>query len=390
MPRKKTQTRRRFGAVRQYRSGRWTASYHDPSGKLHRSKGTFANKTDAGLWLTQVEADLTRGDWFDPDAGAVNFEMYALRWVAERGLMATTDELYRRLLRLHILPTFGARDLDQITAPMVRTWRTERLAETGATTVAKAYRLLRSILETAVTDEAIRRNPCRIDGAGKEVAEERPVATVDQVFALAEAMGIRWRFMVFLGAFATLRPEELAELRRSNVDVAKDTLKIRLASPELTSGKRVTGPTKSAAGKRTITLPGFLHTELRQHMAWFAEQEPDGLVFVGEKGKPFRRSTFGRKWRKARAQVGLPAGFRFYDLRHTGNTLLAESGASTKDLMVRMGQSSYRAAMIYQHSTAKRQRELADKLDAHVRAEMQDTREQQENEPSGALVVRPA
>jgi len=391
MPRKKTTkpTRRRFGAVRQYRSGRWTASYHDLSGKLHRAKETFETKTDASLWLTQVEADLTRGDWFDPDAGAVNFEKYAMRWVNERGVMATTDELYRRLLRLHILPTFGRWNLDQINAPMVRSWRTERLGATGATTVAKSYRLLKAIMETAVTDEAIRRNPCRIEGAGKEVAEERPVATVDEVFALAEAIGIRWRFMVFLGAFATLRPEELAELRRSSVNLTKDTLKIRLASPELSTGKRVTGPPKTAAGKRTITLPAFLHTELRQHMAWFAEQEPDGLVFVGEKGKPFRRSTFGRKWRKACAKVGMP-GFRFYDLRHTGNTLLAESGASTKDLMVRMGHSSYRAAMIYQHSTAKRQRELAEKLDTHVRAERQDTPEEPENGASGALVVRPA
>lgn len=61
-----------------------------------------------------IEADLTRGDWTDPDAGAVNFEKYALRWVDERGLAATTDELYRRLLRLHILSTSSHLDLDEI------------------------------------------------------------------------------------------------------------------------------------------------------------------------------------------------------------------------------------------------------------------------------------
>ncbi|MFI6287242.1 tyrosine-type recombinase/integrase [Streptomyces sp. NPDC051018] len=391
MARKKAPTRRRFGAIRQYRSGRWTASYRDLSGRLHRSPETFETKTDAGVWLSQIEADLTRGTWMDPDAGAINFDRYALRWVQERGLMPTTDELYRRLLRLHILPTFRDRDLDQITAPMVRTWRTERLdTGIGATTVAKSYRLLKAILQTAVDDEAIRRNPCRIPGAGKENADERPVATVEQVFALAEAIGLRWRFMVFLGAFATLRPEELAELRRADVDLENGTLKITMASPELTSGKRATGPTKSAAGKRTVVLPEFLHTELRRHMAWYAEKEPDGLVFVGEKGAPFRRSTFGRIWRAARATVGMEQGFRFYDLRHTGNTLLAETGASTRDLMVRMGQSSVRAAMIYQHSTAKRQKELAGKLDDRVRTEIGRSRPGGDAPVSGARVVRPS
>lgn len=56
---------------------------------------------------------------------------------------------------------------------------------------------------------------------------------------------------------------------------------------------------------------------------------------MGEKGKPFQRSTFGRKWRKARAEVDLPENFRSYDLRHTGHTLTTRSGAALKDTMVR-------------------------------------------------------
>ncbi|WP_329581976.1 site-specific integrase [Kitasatospora sp. NBC_01250] len=395
MPRKKTApTRRRFGAVRQYRSGRWTASYRDASGKEHRAPETFETKTDAEVWLTVTEADLTRGNWIDPDAGNVDFQTYALRWTDERGLMPTTDELYRRLLRLHLLPTFAALTLNEITAARVRTWHAERKQATGATTVAKSYRLLKAILQTAVDDDVLGRNPCRIKGAGKEEADERPVATVEQVFELAELMGPRWRFMVFLGAFATLRPEELAELRREDVDMDKRTLRITEASPELNTGKRATGPTKSAAGKRTIHLPTFLDQPLRQHMAWYAEKEPAGLLFVGEKGAPFRRTTFGRKFGKARARViDLPQNFTFYDLRHTGNTLLAEEGASLKDLMVRMGQSSTRAAIIYQHSTTSRQRELAAKLDSRVRRDTGRTPSAPPTPPagvpSGAPVVRP-
>lgn len=114
----------------------------------------------------------------------MNFGEYALRWVEERDLAATTDELYRRLLRLHLLPTFDGVDLDKITPPGVRTWRAERLKATEApTTVAKSYRLLKAIMETAVDDELIRRNPCRIKGAGKESAEER---------ARGARKGVRW------------------------------------------------------------------------------------------------------------------------------------------------------------------------------------------------------
>ncbi|WP_455753021.1 tyrosine-type recombinase/integrase [Streptomyces celluloflavus] len=380
---------RRFGAVRQYRSGRWTASYIDPAGQRRRADETFETKTDAEVWLSQVEADITRKNWRDPDAGAVNFEEYATKWVAERGVAALTNELYVRLLRLHILPTLGGWDLDEITPPRIREWRAERLGTTGAsTTVAKSYRLLKSILETAVDDELIRRNPCRIKGAGKETSASGQVATVEQVDALAEAIGIRWRLMVYLAAYGPVRPEEQAELRRKDADVDSVTIAVRKAAPELTTGERAEGPTKSEAGKRIVVLPEFLRADLRRHLDWYAEKGPNGLLFVGEKGAPFRRSSFGRKWRKARIKVGMPDSFRFYDLRHTGHTLSTRSGATLKDTMVRAGQSTEKAALIYQHSDHERQKEVAGGLDQMVRAARAKARDQQKGEAGGAQVVR--
>lgn len=383
--------RRRFGAVRKLPSGRFQARYPGPDGTMHPAPVTFETAGDADDWLAEKQTELRRGDWQDPDAGAVNFEEYALRWVKERGLSPTTDELYQRLLRLHILPAFRAWDLDEITPPRVRTWRAERLEATGAeTTVAKSYRLLKAILETAVEDELIRRNPCRIRGAGKESAGERPIATIEQVDALADAMGPRWRLMVYLAAYGPLRPEEQAELRRPDIDPLKMTVVVTQASPELTTGRRVTGDPKSAAGKRVVVLPGFLHKDVERHLAWFAEKEPNGLLFVGEKGAPFRRSSFGRKWRRARAKAGLPENFRFYDLRHTGHTLATQSGATLKDTMVRAGQSSERAALIYQHSTIERQKEVAAGIDARVRADRQKAAEQGDTEASGTDLARDA
>ncbi|GAA3756463.1 site-specific integrase [Streptomyces tremellae] len=378
--------RRTFGAVRKLPSGRFQARYPGPDDVMRPAPETFATVREADDWLAEKRTEIRRGDWQDPDASAVPFEEYALRWVTERRLAPTTDELYRRLLRLHVLPTFGELDLDKITPPEVRSWRAERLDATGAeTTVAKSYRLLKAILETATEDELIRRNPCRIRGAGKESAAERSIATVEQVDALATALGPRWRLMVYLGAYGPLRPEEQAELRRRDVDLDAMTVRVRQAAPELTTGRRAEGPTKSDAGKRLVVLPPFLHIEVRRHLDWYAQAGPDGLLFVGERGKPFRRSTFGRKWRKARAAVGLPETFRFYDLRHTGHTLATRSGATLKDTMVRAGQSSERAALVYQHSDEERQQEVAAGLDRLVRRQRKAAREKPDGQPGTDL-----
>ena len=87
----------------------------------------------------------------------------------------------------------------------VRSWR-KKLLDSGVSTVttAKAYRLLKAILYTAVDDGIIRRNPCRIKGAGQEQSAERPVLTIAEVYDLAAAIDPRYRALVLLGTFASL------------------------------------------------------------------------------------------------------------------------------------------------------------------------------------------
>ncbi|WP_244788745.1 tyrosine-type recombinase/integrase [Streptomyces sp. BJ20] len=380
--------RRRFGAIRRLPSGRYQARYPGPDGVMRPAPFTFETTADADDWLAEKQTEIRRGEWRDPEAGAVGFRAYADKWVEERELAPLTRDLYRYLLDKH-LTAFADSDLDEITAPRVREWRAERLRITGAKTItAKAYRLLKAIMETAVDDELIQRNPCRIKGAGKEKAAERRIATVAQVDALANAVGMRWRLMVYLGAYGPMRPEELAGLRRRDVDVDTLRVRIRLAEPERMNGRRVQGRTKSEAGTRTVILPAFLRRELRWHLESYAEPGPDGLVFVGEKGAPFRRSTFGRKGRRAREVVGMPEGFRFYDLRHTGHTLSTRSGATLKDTMVRAGQSSEKAALIYQHSDDERQEEVAAGLDATVRRARAAAARKAAEERSGTDLAR--
>ena len=119
----------------------------------------------------------------------------------------------------------------------MRRWDAERLA-VGVTpvTAAKAYRLLKSIMATAVDDGLIRRNPYRIKAAGIEKSAERPVLTVAQVYALADAVGTRYRALVLLACFCGLRWGEMAALRRSDIDINAGTV---LGSPPAHRG---TGP----------------------------------------------------------------------------------------------------------------------------------------------------
>jgi integrase len=76
-----------------------------------------------------------------------------------------------------------------------------------------------------------------------------------------------------------------------------------------------------------------------------------------------RRSYFRRRvWLPAIEAAEMP-GLRFHDLRHTAGTIAAQTGATTKELMARLGHASPRAALIYQHATEERDEEIAAQLD---------------------------
>lgn len=140
------------------------------------------------------------------------------------------------------------------------------------------------------------------------------------------------------------------------------------------------------AGKRTVAIPELILDELKEHVKVFAQDGDEGLLFVGPDDGPLRNTNFNRRvWAKVLQVAGLPK-IHFHDMRHTGNTLAASAGASIRELMTRMGHSSTRAALIYQHSTDERQREVARKLDELARGAL--TKNSAEN-PSGTQRARP-
>ncbi len=116
-------------------------------------------------------------------------------------------------------------------------------------------------------------------------------------------------------------------------------------------------PPRTDAGVRTIVIPQVIIPDLEQHLA-SVPLGADGLLFTTTSGAPMRRATLYTAWGRATRAVGI-TGLRFHDLHHTGNTPAAATGASTKELMARMGQSSPRAALIYQHATQDRDAAIA-------------------------------
>ncbi|MFF4847311.1 tyrosine-type recombinase/integrase [Streptomyces sp. NPDC001194] len=371
--------RRQFGRVRKLPSGRYQARYLGPDGQLRPAPETFRTKRDADDWLADKQTEMRRGDWQDPDAGKVAFGTYAVAWIKERELTSTTRQLYRSLLKHHLDPVFGAVNVAEISAPLVRRWRADKLAGgTGPTTVAKAYALLRAILGTALSDQMIRRNPCQIKGASTVHTPERPTATVQEVYALAGAIQPRFRVLVLMAGFLGLRWGELIGLHRRDIDLDHGTLRVRRAVAELENGQREIKAPKSAAGKRTVSIPGVIVPEIRHHLETYAEGGADGRVFIGAKGATPRRNHFNLLWHKACRKAGIK-GLHFHDLRHTGNTLAASTGASTRELMARMGHSTARAALIYQHASADRDRLIADALSKLV----QGTKGTRKDTPKG-------
>ncbi|WP_166346236.1 tyrosine-type recombinase/integrase [Phytoactinopolyspora limicola] len=221
------------------------------------------------------------------------------------------------------------------------------------------------MMNTAVEDGLIRRNPCRIKGAGDDRSPERPTLTVAEIAAVLAKIDRRHRVLVLLAAFTTLRLGELAALRRRDLDLDHGWITVRRGQVELKTGELVVKGPKSDAGKRRVAVPSDLLPALRSHVSAFAQPGPDGRVFAGPQGGYIRRQNFRRIWIKACKAAGI-SGVHFHDLRHTGNTLAAASGANLRELMERMGHSSTRAAVIYLHAANDRDRVIADAMNTHI------------------------
>ncbi|HEV8650751.1 MAG TPA: phage integrase SAM-like domain-containing protein [Actinomycetes bacterium] len=158
--------------------------------------------------MAQVEADLLRGGLTDPRLSRITFGEWAERWQQTTAdLRPGTRVLYDYLLRRFLLPAFGTTPLGKLDPMTVRTWLggLHDAGEVTPTTIAKAYRLLRRILNVAVEAGYLPRNPCAIKGAGVERAAEMRHVTIPQLTALAETVPARYRALILVAGFGGLR-----------------------------------------------------------------------------------------------------------------------------------------------------------------------------------------
>ena len=353
-------TRRRFGSVRKLPSGRWQASYVGVDGTRRSAPDTFRTKTDADRWLASVETDQVRGQWVDDAAGRVPFGDYAQHWLSTHPRLGPRwRETCERNLRLHLGPLKDV-PLRDLSPALVREWHSSALHGAGGrTSIAQSYRFMRAVLNTAVRDGAIARNPCQIPGAGADRAAERPVATPAEVAALIDAVAARYKAAVALAVWAGLRRGEILALHRDDIDLEAGTVTVRRTRTELLSRPdRFDSPPKTDAGYRTVALPPHILPLVRGHLDRFAG---DAYAFVGREGEPMRGDALRQAFERARSKIGRE-DLRFHDLRHTGQTLAAAAGASLADLMRRLGHSSMAAAKRYLHATDSRDRQIAEAL----------------------------
>jgi integrase len=355
--------RRHFGYVRKRPSGRWQAIYRHEGRRY--SSGTFVAKADAYAYLSTMETDLRRGAWIDPRSGKVSLCNYANEWLELRtDLAVRTVELYEYLLRNHIFPTLGRTTLAGLTPSKIRNWHAE-LSLRHPSTAAKAYRLLSTIMRTAVTDGLIITSPCKVSGAGVEHAEERPMATIAEVNELVVAMPERLQLIVLLATWCQLRRGEILGLRRRDVDVLHSVIRIEQSRTFTRDGSSLTKSPKTAAGRRSLSVPASVAGAIADHLECYTMIDADALLFTTADGAPLPIGTLQRAWNKVRLSIGR-SDLHLHDLRHTGLTLAAATGATTAELMHRAGHASANAALRYQHATRDRDQVLANALEALV------------------------
>lgn len=233
--------------------------------------------------------------------------------------------------------------------------------QAGATAARQAYSLLRTVMAQAVDDGLLSASPVRIPRAGYVDHPERHPLSAEDVATLAAAIAPHYRAAVLLSAYGGLRPGETFALTRADLDTTAGLVTIRRTITEIAGQPPTFGPPKTTAGRRTIALPAFVTDALIEHMHTHTSPHSGALIFTTTNGTPITATARSNALRTVRSQLGRH-DLTWHHLRHTGATLAAQAGATTAELMHRIGHTSPRAAAIYQHATIQRDHTIAHAL----------------------------
>jgi len=322
------------GNIAKRPDGKWRARYRDAAGR-ERSRH-FDRKLDATRWLASVEIARARGEWVDPALTRIRLGDWAARWLAGQvQLKLSTRDRYARLLGVQILPTWERVPLAVVTHADVTEW-VSRLSASGLapSTVRQAHRVLALVLDLAVRDGRLARNPATGVRLPRVHRGEPTFLSHEQVDALVEACG-ESGLLVRVLAYTGLRWGEAAALRVRRVDLLRRRIEVVESVTEV-AGKAVTGTPKTHQ-RRSVPLARSLVEPMTRQLAG---KGPDDLVFTSPTGGVLRNGNFRhRVFDSAAESVGL-SGVTPHDLRHTAASLAIAAGANVKAVQRMLGHAS--------------------------------------------------
>lgn len=368
-PRKRT---RQFGNIRKLPSGRYQARYQAPDGKYRNAPTTFTTKKVADGWLSKTLADIERGVWKSPEEEAAELaaaeaaavaNTTTIRDLAEQWLATIPSSNHRVLsasrVRRFINPTLGDIVVTELTREQCDDWY-EQLCPDAPSQRARTFTALHTMLKLAVFEGLIPTIPLRIKGAMVETPVREPqTATAEQVDALAAAMPARFAMTVLIAAWCGLRAGEVLGLQRGDIaadwstpaplaPVVRITLRRHIVSGRGVGAMKIVPGTKAAKKAESVVVPPHLVPLLWSHLAEHVGPAKTDWLFPSPRvpGHPYTAVTLHGIWDHARKTVGLEH-FWFHDLRRTGNTFAAESGATPGEMKQRMRHRTSSAAERY-------------------------------------------
>lgn len=369
--------RRAWGSTRKLPSGRYQARY-TLGGVTHRAPVTFEDEESAELWLDARRIELKTGiailgvagrDYATdskPRQAYPTVKQWSITWLADgerSGWSPSTIRTHKSRLDAHILPYFGEMLVRDVKADDVRAWWRSLTAKTE-TTRQNTYMTLSALFTAAVDNELIDASPVKIKGLRKRV-KHRPVitATPGQIQQITQEMPPPLAIAVTLGCWCSMRYGEIAALERQDIDLKNGVIHITKNIKRGVGGELSVGPTKSEAGTRTVVMPPPVIEAVKEHLQKHVLPGKTAKIvhMLGKPDKWLTNKSLHCFFDPACHKAGLE-NFRFHDLRHTGLTMAARAGATVAELMHRAGHSDVETAMVYQHATMDRDKDLATKM----------------------------
>jgi integrase len=339
-----------------YGSGlRYKVRYLDPSGRERSKSFPDKQKKRAEDFLSEMDHEVNRGTYTDPDAGKVPFRKYAESWLNSQTFEESTRESTGVRLRLHAYPHLGDKYLASLRPSDIRDWD-RKLQQQG---LAASYRQVlfihvQSILNAAIDDELIRKNPCNASSVRKPQIPARKVVpwSRERVHAVRDAMTERYKLTVTLGAGLGLRQGEAFGLSPDDVDTENNVVVVR-RQIKIVYGKPCFAPPKR--GKtREVPLPASVAEAIEDHTFAFPPititlpwKEPGGelvtvkLLVCNRDSSAVMRPVYNAwAWAPALKKAGVARVARadgFHALRHFYASTLLDAGETITALAEYLG-----------------------------------------------------